>query len=96
MKLDVGLLAHDLGSVAAHARQAEALGFDALWSSETQHYLFLPLAVAASVTSASKLGTAIALAFVRSPMVTAHIAWDLQAASKRASLPRPGDAGQSP
>lgn len=81
MKLDVGLLTHAPGTTAACARRAEALGFDALWTSETQHDPFLPLAVAASVTSRIALGTAIALAFVRSPMVTAQIAWDLQAAS---------------
>ena len=81
MKLDVGMLPHDLQSIPAYARKVEALGFDCLWSSETQHDPFLPLAVAASVTSTIKLGTAIAVAFPRSPMITAHIAWDLQKAS---------------
>jgi probable F420-dependent oxidoreductase len=76
------MLTHDLTSIAAYARKVEALGFDALWSSETQHDPFLPLAVAATATSRVKLGTAIAVAFPRSPMITAHIAWDLQAASK--------------
>jgi probable F420-dependent oxidoreductase len=41
----------------------------------------LPLAIAASVTSRVKLGTAIAVVFPRSPMITAHIAWDLAKAS---------------
>jgi probable F420-dependent oxidoreductase len=81
VKLDVGMLTHDLGSIAGYARKVEALGFDALWSSETQHDPFLPLAVAATATSRLGLGTAIAVAFPRSPMITAHIAWDLQAAS---------------
>jgi probable F420-dependent oxidoreductase len=36
--------------------------------------------VAATVTSRIKLGTSIAVAFPRSPMITAHIAWDLQKA----------------
>ncbi len=78
MKLDVGMLTHDLKSIPSYARKVEALGFDCLWSSETQHDPYLPLAVAASVTSRIKLGTAIAVAFPRSPMITAHIAWDLQ------------------
>jgi probable F420-dependent oxidoreductase len=82
VKLDVGMLTHDLESTPAYARKVEALGFDCLWSSETQHDPFLPLAVAATVTSRLKLGTAIAVAFPRSPMITAHIAWDLQKASK--------------
>jgi len=37
--------------------------------------------VAAGTTARVKLGTAIAVAFPRSPMILAHIAWDLQAAS---------------
>ena len=81
MKLDVGMLTHDLKSIPAYARKVEALGFDCLWSSETQHDPYLPLAVAATATSQIKLGTAIAVAFPRSPMITAHIAWDLQNAS---------------
>lgn len=78
MKLDVGMLTHDLRSLPQYARKVEALGFDCLWSSETQHDPFLPLAVAATVTARVRLGTAIAVAFPRSPMVIAHIAWDLQ------------------
>jgi len=81
VKLDVGMLTHDLKSIGDYARKVEALGFDCLWSSETQHDPFLPLAAAAGTTSRIKLGTSIAVAFPRSPMVTAHIAWDLQAAS---------------
>jgi probable F420-dependent oxidoreductase len=81
VKLDVSLLTHDLKSIAAYARKVEALGFDCLWSSETQHDPYLPLAVAATATTRLELGTAIAVAFPRSPMITAHIAWDLQAAS---------------
>ncbi|MGH7389614.1 MAG: TIGR03617 family F420-dependent LLM class oxidoreductase [Candidatus Rokuibacteriota bacterium] len=81
MKLDVGMLTHDLKSIPAYARKVEALGFDGLWSSETQHDPYLPLAVAATVTTRVKLGTAIAVVFPRSPMITAHIAWDLQKAS---------------
>jgi len=81
VKLDVAMLTHDLTSVPDYARKVEALGFDALWSAETQHDPFLPLAVAATVTSRIRLGTSIAVAFPRSPMVVAHIAWDLAKAS---------------
>src|SRR2546422_7049791 len=81
VKLDVGMLNHDLKSIPAYARKVEALGFDCLWSSETQHDPFLPLAVAATATSTVKLGTAIAVVFARSPMVLAHMSWDLQKAS---------------
>jgi probable F420-dependent oxidoreductase len=75
------MLTHDLRGMAGHARKVEALGFDCLWSAETKHDPFLPLAVAATATSRIRLGTSIAVAFPRSPMVLAHTAWDLQAAS---------------
>ena len=47
----------------------------------TRHDPFLPLALAAEHTQRVTLGTAIAVAFPRSPTVVAHTAWDLQAAS---------------
>ncbi len=81
VKLDVGMLTHDLTSIPAYARKVEALGYDCLWSAETQHDPFLPLAVAATVTSTIKLGTSIAVAFPRSPMILAHVSWDLAKAS---------------
>ena len=81
MILDVALRDYDLQSVPEHARKAEAIGYGCLWTSETQHDPFLPLAVAATATSSIKLGTSIAVAFPRSPMVIAYTAWDIQKAS---------------
>jgi len=81
VKLDVAMLTHDLTQIPDYARKVEALGYDCLWSAETQHDPFLPLAVAATCTSQIKLGTSIAVAFPRSPMVLAHISWDLAKAS---------------
>jgi probable F420-dependent oxidoreductase len=81
VKLDVAMLTHDLRTVPEYARKVEALGFDCLWSAETQHDPFLPLAAAATVTSRIRLGTSIAVAFPRSPMILAHTAWDLAKAS---------------
>ena len=52
-----------------------------MWTSETQHEPFLPLALAAEHTTRIELGTAIAVAFPRSPTVLAHTAWDLANAS---------------
>ncbi len=63
------------------AAELEAVGYDGFWTAETRHDPFLPLAVAAAATSRITLGTAIATAFTRSPMVTAMTAWDLQRAS---------------
>ena len=81
MKLDVAMLTHDLQSTPAFARKVEAMGYDCLWSAETQHDPYLPLAVSATATSRIKLGTNIGTVFSRSPMITAQIAWDIQKAS---------------
>lgn len=81
MKFDVTIFPQNLNAVAAIAQQVEAYGFDALWTSETAHNPFLPLTLAAAATGRIELGTAIAVAFPRSPMVTAQIAWDLAAQS---------------
>ncbi len=81
MKIDTGLLPGSLPAVPEAARAAEEIGFDALWTAETSHDPFFPLLLAAEHTSRIKLGTAIAVAFPRAPMVLAQIAWDLQAFS---------------
>lgn len=77
MKLDVRL-GGPLSGVAEQARAAESMGFDGARTSETQHDPFLPLVLAAEHTTRLELGTSIAVAFPRSPMTMAHIAWDLQ------------------
>lgn len=81
MMLDVGMRDYDLQAVPDYARKVEAIGYDCLWTSETQHDPFLPLAIATTATSFIKLGTSIAVAFPRSPMVIAYTAWDIQKAS---------------
>jgi probable F420-dependent oxidoreductase len=73
----VPLDANPLTSVAELARAADELGFAALWTPETAHNAFLPLALAAEHSQRLAIGTAVAIAFPRSPMVTAQIAWDL-------------------
>lgn len=60
---------------------AERAGFDAIWTSETKHDPFLPLVLAAEHSQSVGLGTAIAVAFARSPGTVAYTAWDLAAAS---------------
>lgn len=74
-------LAIGLATPGEAAALAEAAGFDAVWTSEMFHDPFLPLAPAAAQTSRIGLGTSIALAFVRSPWVTALAALDLDAMS---------------
>lgn len=77
MKLDTVLALTDLPSMPAAAKAAEAIGFDGLWTAETSHDPFFPLVLAGEHTARVKLGTAIAVAFPRSPMIVANIAWDL-------------------
>jgi probable F420-dependent oxidoreductase len=81
MKLDAQLGVYDLPAVAAEAARIERLGFDGLWSFETQHNPFLALAFAATGARRLELGTNIAVAFARTPMATAMVAWDLAKAS---------------
>jgi probable F420-dependent oxidoreductase len=80
MKLDAGLAVEGkhLPGIDEVAKAAEDLGFAGLWTSETKHDSFLPLAVAATGTERLSLGNSVAIAFSRSPMVTAQLAWDLQ------------------
>jgi len=78
LKLDALVFPGPLRKLPETARYLEELGFDALWTLETQHNPFFPLILSAEHTRTIKLGTSIAVAFPRSPMVLAHIAWDLQ------------------
>src|SRR5205085_5363560 len=72
-------------SLAAHeplVRQAEAAGFDDLWTGETSGADgFTPLALAAAWTERVRLGTGIVNPFTRGPAVLAQHAAALQDAS---------------
>ncbi|MEA2573887.1 MAG: hypothetical protein QOH93_1185 [Chloroflexia bacterium] len=82
MQFDAFIDPPELSRAGEIAAQAEQLGFDAVWTLETKHDPFLPLALAASATSRLKLGTSIALAFPRSPTSMAYTAWDMAALSR--------------
>jgi probable F420-dependent oxidoreductase len=58
--------------------ELEAAGFDGAFSYETRHDPFLPLVLAADRTTTLRLGTAVAIAFARSPMLLATVGRDLQ------------------
>ena len=81
MKVTTSLPTHDLNAVDAAAKQVEKNGFDGVTTQENRHDAYLPLAVAATNTQSLELRTSIAIAFNRSPMSAAMVAWDLQAAS---------------
>ncbi|MGD0076840.1 MAG: TIGR03617 family F420-dependent LLM class oxidoreductase, partial [Candidatus Binataceae bacterium] len=82
MRVLTSLPQEDLRKVPDAARQAEAAGFDGLMTQENRNDPFLSLGVAAVATEKIGLGTAVAIAFPRSPMVVANAAWDLQIASR--------------
>ena len=81
MKLDLLLVGCPLERVSDTARGAEAAGFDGLWVTEVANDPFVTSATALQATTRLEVGTAIALAFVRSPMVTALSSWELQRVS---------------
>ena len=81
MKVDQYLPPDSVLRGPAYAQWAEALGFDGLFTAETGHDPFLPIAAAAGHTTPLDFGTAIAVAFARSPMTVAYTAWDLAEAT---------------
>jgi len=81
MKIDTNIVVENLRQVPGLARAAEEMGFDGIWSPETTHDPFLVSALVAEHSERISLGTAIAVAFPRSPGTLAYLAWDLAALS---------------
>lgn len=77
----ISLSAFGSGRSLAHtqdlARLVERAGFDALWVPESSRPVFSVCTAAALATESLTLGTGVAVAFARSPMVTAQAAWML-------------------
>lgn len=71
-----------LSGVEAHARRAEALGYDGLTVPEVVHDGLLAAAAALRATQRLRVATGVLVAFPRSPMSVAVAAWDLQEASR--------------
>ena len=77
MKIDAGLTATAKDAAPA-ARALEAQGFDAAWTFEAPRDPFFPIVLASQVTERIELGTSVAIAFARNPMICANIGHDLQ------------------
>jgi probable F420-dependent oxidoreductase len=81
-KVDPGLRAPeiplDLATVAANAALLEDVGYGGLVVEETKDDPYVLLTLAAAATSRLHLTTGVAMAFPRSPTVTALSAWTLQ------------------
>ena len=72
------LVAPTIADQIAAARQAEARGFDSVWTVEFFNQNgFVRLAAVAGATSRVRLGTAIAYAFMRTPLLAAAAAMDI-------------------
>lgn len=81
LKIDGGI-PNRLERVVEAVDNLERQGYDGGWTAETSHDPFLPLLLAAEHTSRLQLGTNIAVAFARNPMIVANVGWDLQAYSQ--------------
>src|SRR5262245_42271693 len=85
-KVDPGLRAPetplDLAAIGRDARLLEEVGYNGLVVEETKDDPFVLLALAAQATTRLRLGTSVAIAFPRSPAVTAMSAWTLQKLSR--------------
>ncbi len=78
MKTGIILGSPTIAGQIATARRAEAAGFESVWTTEffNAHGL-VRLAAVATATERVKLGTAIAYAFMRTPMLAASAAMDI-------------------
>src|SRR6478735_6158674 len=77
MKIDAMVSGANLRDVQRLAPLFEQAGFDGIWFTEGGRTAYLSCAAAALATEKITIGTAIAVAFPRSPMVTAQAAWEL-------------------
>ena len=71
-----------LADVAETTSRIESLGYDGVQISETIHDPFVVAALCIANSSRLLIRTSVALAFVRSPLLTAYAAWDLSRMSK--------------
>ena len=81
-KLDPGLREPDtplhIADFAAGSQAAEAAGYDTVLVEETKDDPYQLLALGAAATTTVGIGTSVAMAFPRSPTITAMSAWSLQ------------------
>ncbi len=75
---DLGIvIGGPLPTIPDLAGQAEAGGYESVWVAETAYSAYVQAALAAQATTRVRIGTNIALAFPRSPTITAMTARDL-------------------
>jgi probable F420-dependent oxidoreductase len=77
VKVDGSLMGVSPKDAAKQAKTLESQGYDGVFTAETDHDPFFPLLLAAEHSETLHLGTAITVAFPRSPMQLAQTAYDL-------------------
>ncbi|WP_406281063.1 TIGR03617 family F420-dependent LLM class oxidoreductase [Embleya sp. NBC_00896] len=80
-QLDVMAAGLTLRGMQRAAAATERAGFDGLWLTEGGRTAYTAATAAALATESLTVGTGIAVAFARSPMVTASAAWELSEAT---------------
>jgi probable F420-dependent oxidoreductase len=81
VRVDVMTVPQPLGKIGDLARRTQAAGFDGMLFTETGRTAYLNAAVASQAAPGLELSTGVAVAFPRSPFVTAATAWELQEAT---------------
>lgn len=81
MHVDAMTSPQPLGHIGDLARRTQAAGFSGLLFTETGRVAYSNVAVASQAAPGLELSTGVAVAFPRSPFVTAAAAWELQEAT---------------
>lgn len=82
MHVDAMTVPQPLGQIGDLARRTQSAGFSGLLFTETGRTAYLNAAVASQAAPGLELSTGVAVAFPRSPFVTAAVAWELQEATE--------------
>jgi probable F420-dependent oxidoreductase len=81
MHVDAMTIPQPLGRIGDLARRTQSAGFSGLLFTETGRTAYLNAAVASQAAPGLELSTGVAVAFPRSPFVSAATAWELQEAT---------------
>ncbi len=81
MRVDAMTTPAPLGRIGDLARRTQSAGFSGLLFTETGRTAYLNVAVASQAAPELEMSTGVAVAFPRSPFVTAATAWELQEAT---------------
>jgi probable F420-dependent oxidoreductase len=81
MHIDAMTTPASLGKIGDLARRTQSAGFSGLLFTEAGRTAYLNVAVASQAAPGLELSTGVAVAFPRSPFVTAATAWELQEAT---------------